>query len=121
MYIAITADGESLSSNVSSEFESCKFLLIVDMEDLGLHAIKNDAEMPEVALAEKVIDYDCEAIITGKLNPSVFDILADACVTRYAGAGFSTAEALGLMEKYQLKMIVNHEGSDKSDGHHHHS
>lgn len=121
MYIAVTADGEDLNSKVSREFKFCKYLLIVNMENLRLYVIRNDSEMPEETLAEKVIDYDCEAIITGKLSPPVFDILADACVTRYAGSDFIAAEALDMMENYQLKMIVNHEGADKCDGHHHHS
>jgi len=119
--IAVTADGQKLTSEVSKQFASCKYLLIVNMSNSDVIAIENEGEddLSEETLANEVIKYDCEAIITGKLNPTAFDILTNACVTRYLGTGHSVEIALSLMEKQLLKYIKNHEGTDACDGHHH--
>ena len=119
MNIAVAADGQSLNSDVSEQFASCKYLLIVNMNDLNVIAIKNEGDSSGEKLANAVVKHDCEAIITGKLNPIVFDILADACVTRYLGVGHSVKNVLGLMEIDLLKYIKNYEGTDECDGQHH--
>lgn len=119
MNIAVAADGQSLNSEVSEQFDSCKYLLIVNMNDLSVIAIKNEGDSSGEKLANEVVKHDCELIITGKLNPTAFDILTNACVTRYLGTGHSVEIALSLMEKQLLKYIKNHEGTDACDGHHH--
>ncbi|TWH48124.1 NifB/NifX family molybdenum-iron cluster-binding protein [Sporomusa sp. KB1] len=119
MNIAIGADGQSLNSKVSEQFDSCNYLVIVNMDDSKVViAIKNE-DSSEDELAEKVIQYDCEALITGKLNPTAFNILTEACVTRYLGLGHSVETALDLMERQLLRYIKNPEGTDECDGPHH--
>jgi predicted Fe-Mo cluster-binding NifX family protein len=119
MNIAVAADGQNLNSDVSEQFESCKYLLIVNMYELSIIAIKNEDDLSGEKLANEVVKYHCEAIITGKLNPKTFDILAEACVTRYLGLGHSVKNSLGLMEKNLLKYIKNYEGTNECDGDHH--
>mgnify|MGYP001194431113 CR=1 FL=1 len=121
MYIAVAADGKKLENEVSKAFESCEYLLIVNMSDMSVNAVKNEDHSSVENLAKKVVDFDCEAIITGELNPTVFNILAGACITRYFGFGHSTLKALELMEKNLLKLIRNQEGTDEYDGEHHNS
>lgn len=119
MNIAVSADGQSLDSKVSEQFDSCNYLLIVNMDDSKvIIAIKNENSSEE-DLAEEVIQYDCEALITGKLNPTAFNILTNACVTRYLGIGHSVETALDLMERQLLKYIKNPEGTDECNGPHH--
>ncbi len=118
MNIAVTADGQSLESQVSEEFEQCLYLLIVNMDDLTLTVLKTEelsGNSPNEALANKVLEYNCEALITGNINQTAFDILADAQVTRYFGLGHSVKDALELSEKRLLKLIT-----DKCTGDHHH-
>ena len=121
MKIAVTADGKSLDSKVAEEFEECLYLLIVNMEDLNITAIKND-NLSESSSGEKlgneVLKYDCEALITGKIRPLAFDKLADACVTRYFGIGNSVQNAIELMKNRSLKLLRNYDGTEKCDGHH---
>ncbi|MBP2625886.1 MAG: hypothetical protein H6Q68_597 [Firmicutes bacterium] len=121
MNIAVAADGQSLNSEVSEQFDSCKYLLIVNMNDLSVIAIKNEGDSSGEKLANEVVKHDCELIITGKLNPTAFDILAEACVTRNLGAGHSVKNALDLMGKNSLQYIKNYEGTDECDGDHHHA
>lgn len=122
MNIAVAADGKSLDSMVSGELKKCLYLLIVNMDNLSITAIKNDelSESPSGEnLANEVLKNDCEAIITGKIEPSAFDILADNCVTRFLGVGNSAQDALKLMEENSLKLIRNTEGTDECTEDHH--
>lgn len=118
MNIAVTAEGKSLESKVSEKFEKCLYLLIVNMEDLSITAIKND-ELSGENLANEILSYDCEAIITGNIQPKAFDILADAFVTRYSGVGHSVQKALKLMEERSLEFIKTFDGKDSCGGHQH--
>ena len=117
MNIAVTTDGESIDSQVSEKFELCLYLLIVNMNDLTITVINKDLLLgtsPEKDLAYKVLEYNCEAVITGNINQTAFDILADAFVTRYFGVGHSAKDALELSEKRMLKLI-----KEDCTGHHH--
>ncbi len=72
-------------------------------------------------MAQKIIEFNCEGIISGAIShPEAFDILADACITRFLGPGFSGMEALDLMKKHELKLIRNINGTDGCDGEHDH-
>jgi predicted Fe-Mo cluster-binding NifX family protein len=112
MNIAIASDGNKLEDQVSQSFESCKYLLIVELPDMRVNAIKNDDDSSGENLAKKIIELDCELIITGKINNVAFDILADACVTRYFGTGKTGVRAIELMENDSLRLIRNTEGSN---------
>lgn len=121
MLIAMTMDGETLESNVSQQFEGCKYLLVINTSDLSVIAIENSDDFSAESLAQKIIEFNCEGIITGAIrHPEAFDILADACVTRFLGPGFSGMEALDLMKKHELKLIRNINGTDGCDGDHDH-
>lgn len=122
MNIAVAADGKSLDSKVSEELGRCLYLLIVDMNDFSITVIKNDKlskSSSAESLASEVLKHDCEALITGKIKPLAFNILADAYVTRLFGAGNSVQNALNLMEKSSLKIIKNYDGTEECGGHHH--
>jgi len=122
MKIAVAADDKSLDSQVSQKFEKCLYLLIVNMNDLSITAIKNDESFGNSSgqnLANEILKYDCEALITGNIESTTFHILADACITRFLGVGYSAEKALELMDKGLLQLIKNHEGAEECSGHHH--
>ena len=118
MNIAVAADGESLESQVSGEFSQCLYLLIVNIgDDLSMTIVKLEEVLettPEGYLAQKVLESNCEAVITGEIDQASYNILADAQVTRYLGAGYSVKDALELSEKRLLKLI-----RDECSNHHH--
>ncbi len=118
MFIAVAADDQSLESLVSEEFILCKYLLIVDVDKMEYIAVKNEDDPLGEVLARKITEYNCEAVITGKLTPQAFEIIAGDGVTRYDGRGHSVKEALDLMEQYALKLIKNPEGMDDCGGDH---
>lgn len=128
MYIAVATDDQSLKSQVSEEFVSCRYLLIVNMDNMKFKAIENKGDPLGEVLSRKITEYNCEAVITGELTPQAFDIIAGDCVTRYDGRGYCAKEALVLMNQYALKLIRNVEGTDdcgsdhkesNCSGHHH--
>jgi|LGVF01.2.fsa_nt_gb predicted Fe-Mo cluster-binding NifX family protein len=118
MNIAIASTGEKLENSVSEKFESCQYLQIVNTTDSSVKVIENKVNLSGISLAKKIIDEDCEGVITGKINEKEFDIIADACVTRYNGFGYSGKEALELMEKRKLKLIRNFQGTDYCEENH---
>ncbi len=118
MYIAVAADGIDLKSKVSDNFVSCKYLLIVNMDKMEIGAIENSGDPQGESLAHKLVDNNCEAIITGKLTSEAFKIIANNSITRYYGRGYSVKEALALMDRYKLKLIRNVEGTDVCESQH---
>lgn len=129
MNIGVTADSTALDSMVSDKFETCKYLLIASIDDdspfgtikvIDVTVLENSGDQSGIGLAKELMNYDCEALITGELGPAAFDMIADACITRYNGTGHSAMEALEFMEKRMLKLIRNLEGTDECDDSHHH-
>lgn len=112
MFIAVAADDQSMESLVSEEFISCRYLLIVDMETMDFKSLENKDDPLGEAMSHKITEYNCEAVITGKLLPHAFDIIAGDCVTRYDGRGYTVKDALVLMDQRGLKLIRNSEGTD---------
>lgn len=119
MFIAVTADGNHLDSPVSSKLEAAEFLLIVNTDNMEFEAVQNTGDPLGEEFAKITVARDCEAIITGDLTAEAFDILANACVTRYFGFGHNVKDSLVLMEQYALDYIKNAERTDDgcSDNH----
>jgi len=122
MNIAITVDGDVIGSQVSEQFERCKNLLIVDAETLAVTVIVNSESKGEVAgeqLAQKVVEYDCEAVITGLIRSVAFEALAGAGVTRFLGTKYDGAMAMVLMHDNKLELIRDADGGTSCGGSHH--
>lgn len=120
MKIAMTMDGNALESSVSSEFDTSPYLLVVRRSEKTVEAIEKIADLTAQQLAQKIIDLNCEGIITGNFkSQQAFDLLVDACLTRFLGAGLSGQEALELMKQRTLPLIRNFAGTEGCSGDHH--
>lgn len=134
MNIAISAAGPHLDSPVFDEFRNTPFLLIVNMDTMECTSIPHvPSDGSDRKLAAKILEYRCEALITGTIGTAAFNILANDAVTRYVGRGLSAGAALEAMEARELQFIRNPDGTDDCrgnppefddlrtcDGHHHH-
>ncbi len=118
MLIAVSAKGRELTSTVSKSFENCRWLLFVETDDLSIDAVRKTEDTSPEDLAKMVAERDCEAVITGSLTPTIFDIIADACVTRYCGAGLTVKDAIEKMDHYTLEYIRNADGTDTCQSDH---
>ncbi|MDR3568241.1 MAG: NifB/NifX family molybdenum-iron cluster-binding protein [Syntrophobacteraceae bacterium] len=117
MNIAITTAGPTLDSSVFYEFAQTPYLLIVDVDNMACTPIAHTCSTgSDQELARTVLEYRCEAVITGKLNEKAFDLLADEGVTRYSAADVSARAALEAMEKRELDLIRNADGSPTCSG-----
>lgn len=116
MLIAVSADGKDLSSAVSQKFDSCRWLLLVETDNMSVTTVENDGKGEP--LAQIIAASDCEAVITGSLTPEVFNIIANACVTRYNGSGLTAKEALDRMDKNNLDYIRFADENDTCHGDH---
>jgi predicted Fe-Mo cluster-binding NifX family protein len=105
--IALTTKGKTLESKVSKYFKSCAYLLIVETDDLSIVVFPNNNDNPNTALelAGIIIDQDCEAVITGEIEKTPLNVLADACVSRYSGVNYTVKDALRLLEEQKLAII----------------
>lgn len=122
MKIAITANGNTLDNLVAEEFERSDFLLIIETDDLSYRVYANE-ELKSgsgLAMTKKVIEFNCEAIITGSIEQPAFDELAMYQVTRYFGANHSVMDALNLMEDYKLDIIREYKGGEGMAHEQHH-
>ena len=117
MLIAVSASGRELLSAVKN-FETCRWLLFVETDDMTIDAVRHDETLSAEALANMVVERDCEAVITGELTPATFDIIADGCVTRYCGKGLTVKEAVEKMDNYTLEYIRNADGTDTCQSDH---
>jgi predicted Fe-Mo cluster-binding NifX family protein len=121
MNIAITTSGATLNSAVFREFAQTPYLLIVNVETMACTPISHTSSPgSDQDLARKVLEHRCEAVITGKLNGEAFELLADDGVTRFVAADMSARDALDAMERRELGLIRNPDGSTTCCGGHHH-
>nr|WP_320012303.1 NifB/NifX family molybdenum-iron cluster-binding protein [uncultured Desulfobulbus sp.] len=121
MKVAVTAEKASLESKVFEEFSKAPFLLIVDVEAMEFTPLEHTVSPgSDMALARKVAEYNCEAVLTGKLSETAFEIIADEMITRYLTVGMNVKEAVTAMGRRQLEIIRNPDGTTACTGEHHH-
>lgn len=116
MKIAVATNGETLEDMIVEEFEESTHLLIVETDDLSFEIHKNNIEKDKVGLGMTNIvkESDCEALIIGNIEQPAFELLADAQITRYRGAGYSAKDALVMMDNNRLQLIRNFKGGDET-------
>jgi predicted Fe-Mo cluster-binding NifX family protein len=120
MNIAITTTASTLDSKIFCEFAKTPYLLIVNVDTMACTPILHIcAAGSDRGLARMVLEHRCEAVITGKLSEEAFELLADDGVTRYVAADMSALAALEAMERLELELIRNSDGSTTCAGSHH--
>lgn len=120
MNIAITTAEATLDSMIFPEFARTPFLLIVNVESMACTPIAHTCRPgSDQDLARMVLEHNCEAVLTGTLSEESFRILADQHVTRYVATGMSAHKALDRMERRELDLIRNAEGTDACVSTHH--
>ena len=113
---------------VAEDFSAAKRLQIYDVPDEGGKStlvcdVARDC-LDDEALALRIVEEDCEAVLCGPIEEAPFVILADqGCVTRYLAVGLSAQEAIAKMEAYELDMIpdfIGGTGCHSGEGCHEH-
>ncbi len=108
MRIVITAQGETLDSNVDPRFGRAKTFIVVDTENGEFECVDNTqnlnaAQGAGIQAAQTVCGTNAEALITGNCGPKAFRVLSTAGVKVYTGATGTVAEALEKFKNGELK------------------
>ena len=110
MKIAITAKGNSLSSEMDERFGRCGYFIVVDTDNPGdFKAIKNDAADAGggagVRAAQTVIDAGAQAVVSGNFGPKAFDALSAADMKLYAVSASTVQEALDIFRENKARPL----------------
>ena len=113
--VAVAASGASVDCSVPVLFADTACLLIIDADtDTLLHTVDGVNLEParrSLFFAQKVVEFDCEALLCGELEQAPFAVIAEEhCITRYMAAGLSVLDGIHLMNNYSLKMIPDYIG-----------
>ncbi len=106
MKIAVTAKGDTLSSEVDPRFGRAAYFIIVEIETMDFSAIANEnlaaAGGAGISSAKLVIDAGAEAVLTGNCGPNAQRTLNAANVKLYTGVTGTVAEAIELFKGGKL-------------------
>ena len=110
MKLAITSEGEDLSSAVDPRFGRAKYFIVLDTET-GDYAAHNNAQNLNavqgagIQAGRNVADLGVEAVLTGNVGPKAFSVLQAAGVKVYIGAAGTVAEAVEKFKAGELKPV----------------
>ena len=110
MKVAITAQGQDLSSQLDPRFGRAKWLIVVDTESGDFQAHDNTVNLNAtsgagIQTAQNVANLGAEAVITGNIGPNAIRTLNAAGVKAFLSNASSAQEALNLFEEGKLQQV----------------
>ena len=110
MKIAITAQGQDLSSQLDLRFGRAKWLIVVDGEtgDFQVHdnvVNLNAAQGAGIQTGRNIANLGADAVITGNVGPNAFKTLNAAEVKIFLTEKQTVAEAVELFKAGKLKQV----------------
>lgn len=109
MKIAVMSNRADLDGIVPDTFEDSPVLLVIETGDGTLAEVYEGQDAG--FFAQKIAASGWEAVVCGPhLGKDCFEPIADACVTRYNGAGLPVAAAALAADRGRLPLIPDYEG-----------
>ena len=127
MKIAVMSTLPNLDGVVTDTFETSPALLIIETDDGSICSVTQSSDPMEYS--KKIVDSWCEAVVCGvHIGKECFEPIADACITRYDGAGLNVLVAARKADRGVIPIIPEYEGGpgcsggscDEGDCHHTH-
>jgi predicted Fe-Mo cluster-binding NifX family protein len=94
MKVAISSNGEKLTSEVDQRFGRCQYFIVLNMDgDTAgtFEAIKNQGAInghgAGIKAAEQMGELKIDAVITGQLGPNATNVLNELGIKAYSGSG----------------------------------
>ena len=109
MKIDIVTDKNTEDAVVAESLEKGGHLIVVETETMEAQAMIPNAGDGK-NFPQALIDYGCEAVVTGRIQQKAFDIIAEAQITRYNGYGLDIGTAAESAHFDILPLIVTFEG-----------
>ncbi|MCD4831664.1 MAG: NifB/NifX family molybdenum-iron cluster-binding protein [Anaerohalosphaeraceae bacterium] len=110
MKIAITAQGEELTSEIDLRFGRAKWLIVVDTETDDFQAHDNTvnvnaAQGAGIQTGGNVANLNVDAVVTGNVGPNAFRTLNAAGVKIFLAEKQTVAEAVDSFKAGKLKEV----------------
>jgi predicted Fe-Mo cluster-binding NifX family protein len=109
MKICITAQGDTLESQVDPRFGRCTYLIIADPETLDFECIANTAAQSGggagIQAAQLVSEKGVNAVLTGNVGPNAFQTLKAAGIDIITGVTGKVIDAITKYIKGDFKPI----------------
>ncbi|WP_455391793.1 NifB/NifX family molybdenum-iron cluster-binding protein [[Eubacterium] cellulosolvens] len=106
MKIAISSEGESLTSYIDRRFERCPYFIIIDTETKKFETVSNIGSIRKdgtnSTALEIILNNGVEAVITGDMRPGAYKILADANKKIITGV---VGEIKKIIEEFRINEI----------------
>ena len=110
MKIAITAQGNELSSEIDLRFGRAKFLLVVDTETDDFEVHDNELNLNAVQGAgiqtgQNIANLGVGAVITGNVGPNAFKTLSAADIKIFLAEKQTVQEVIDSFKAGELKKV----------------
>lgn len=107
MKICITAQGDTLESDIDPRFGRCRYFIFVDPDTLEFEAVENSnieaMGGAGVQSGQLVASKQVKAVLTGNVGPNAFETLQAAGIDVITGVSGSVKEAIEKYKKGGLK------------------
>jgi predicted Fe-Mo cluster-binding NifX family protein len=124
MKVCVTAQGESLDSQVDPRFGRCRYFIIADTDTLESEVIVNpnieSMGGAGIQSAQLVSSKQAKVVITGNVGPNAFKTLEAAKIEVFTGASGSIREVIEKYKKGEFKAVsapsvTSHSGMRNKD------
>jgi len=110
MKVAVTAQGNELSSEIDLRFGRAKWIIVVDTETGDFQAHDNVVNLNAVQGAgiqtgQNIANLGADVVITGNVGPNAFKTLSTADVKMFLAEKQTVAEAIDLFKAEKLKEV----------------
>ncbi len=107
MKIIITADGDTLESEVDQRFGRAKKFILYETEDSSFSVIDNrqNLDSPQgagIQAGQNVVNSGAKVVITGNCGPKAFTVLKEAGIKVFTGAKGKVSEAVTAYQEGKL-------------------
>ncbi len=109
MKVVVSSSGADKTSMVDPRFGRCSYFIFVDTETDTLDAVVNQAVSSGhgagIQAAQSVIEAGAEAVISRRVGPNAFQVLAAAGLTIYESGAASVEEAMAALKAGELTAV----------------
>jgi predicted Fe-Mo cluster-binding NifX family protein len=112
--VAISSQGDNVSSQVDARFGRAPWFIIIDTERDGFQAVENNQNLnaPQgagIQSAQTVANHGVNAVLTGHCGPKAFSVLARVGIKVYAGVEGTVSDAV---EQFNAGALQESDGAD---------
>ncbi len=112
MRVAITAQGNSLSSGLDPRFGRALYFIILDTDSGTIEVVNNEQNMNAlqgagIQAAKTIVDNKVNAVITGHCGPNAFRALSTAGVKVYLGQTGTIQDVIDKLKNGELTESSN--------------